>query len=66
MSKRMEAPGGRISLRLELDKDSEPISGRLVAANGTEEEFEGLLALAAAIERQVHQDESGGVSSARV
>jgi hypothetical protein len=50
--------GGRILLRLELDKDSEPLSGRLIAANGTEEEFEGLLALAAAIERQVRQDES--------
>jgi hypothetical protein len=52
------AGGGRILLRLELDRGSEPISGRLVAANGTEEEFQGLLALAAAIERQVHQDDS--------
>ena len=43
--------GGRIPLRLELDKGSEPISGRLVAADGSAEEFTGWLALAAAIER---------------
>jgi hypothetical protein len=53
----LEARGGRISLRLELDKGSEPISGRLVAADGTEEEFEGLLALAAALERAVGEVE---------
>ena len=62
-----EVRGGRISLRLELDRGSQPISGRLVAANGTEEEFEGLLELAALIEKLGHsQDETGGVSSARV
>jgi hypothetical protein len=43
--------GDRIPLRLELDKGSEPISGRLVAADGLVEEFRGWLALAAAIER---------------
>ncbi len=46
-----EVHGGRISLRLELNEGSEPISGRLVTADGTEEEFNGWLALAAAIER---------------
>lgn len=62
-----ETRGDRIALRLELDEGSQPISGSLVAADGSEEEFEGLLALAAAIERQVHsEDENGGVSSARV
>jgi len=63
-----EVRGDRISLRLELDQGSEPITGRLVAADGTEDEFEGLLALAAAIERHAHsqEDGSGGVSSARV
>jgi len=45
-----EVRGGRISLRLELDPGSEPISGRLVAADGSAEEFTGWLALAAAIE----------------
>jgi hypothetical protein len=50
MSKRF--PGsGRIALRLELEQGSEPISGRLVAADGTEEAFTGWLELAAAIER---------------
>jgi len=44
----------RISLRLELNAGSEPISGRLVTADGTEEEFNGWLALAAAIERAAH------------
>jgi hypothetical protein len=64
---RSEVRGDRISLRLELDKGSEPISGCLVAADGTEEEFEGLLELAALIERLGHsQDDTGGVSSARV
>jgi hypothetical protein len=53
----LEARGGRISLRLELDKGSEPISGRLVGADGTEEEFKGLLALAAALERAVGEVE---------
>jgi hypothetical protein len=46
-----EVHGDRISLRLELDRGSEPISGRLIAADGSEVEFQGLLALAAAIER---------------
>ncbi len=53
----LEARGGRILLRLELEEGSEPISGRLVAADGTEEEFEGLLALAAALERAVGEVE---------
>lgn len=52
-----EVRGGRILLTLELDKGSEPISGRLVAADGTEVAFEGLLALAAAIERAAHEIE---------
>ncbi len=43
--------GERIPLRLELDKGSEPISGRLVVADSLVEEFRGWLALAAAIER---------------
>jgi len=42
--------GGRISLQLELIQGSEPLSGRLVAADGSAEEFIGWLALAAAIE----------------
>ena len=42
---------GRILLRLELDEGSEPISGRLVAADGTEAGFKGWLELATAIER---------------
>lgn len=45
---------GRISLRLELNEGSEPISGSLVTADGTTEEFSGWLALAAAIERAAH------------
>jgi hypothetical protein len=45
---------GRILLRLELDPGSEPISGSLVTAEGTEEEFSGWLTLAAAIERAAH------------
>jgi hypothetical protein len=62
-----EGRGDRILLRLELEEGSQPISGSLVAADGTEEQFEGLLALAAAIERHAHsEDETGGVSSARV
>ena len=44
----------RIVLRLELDNGSEPISGVLVSADGTEEAFNGWLALAAAIERAAH------------
>ena len=47
-----------------LERDAE-LGVLATAADGAEEEFEGLLALAAAIERQVHQD-GGGVSSARV
>lgn len=43
--------GDRISLRLELDQGSEPISGTLVAADGPAAEFRGWLELAAAIER---------------
>ena len=43
--------GGRTSLRLELEPGSEPISGRLVAADGTLVEFTGWLELAAAIEQ---------------
>jgi hypothetical protein len=59
--------GDHFSLTLELQKGSEPISGRLVAADGEGEEFTGWLGLAAAIERLVHpEDGSGGVSSARV
>lgn len=45
------ARDGLISLRLELTPGSEPVSGRLVAADGSVEEFVGWLALAAAIER---------------
>lgn len=49
-----------------LERDAElGVLATAVAADGAGEEFEGLLALAAAIERQVHQD-GGGVSSARV
>ncbi|MDX6585831.1 MAG: hypothetical protein QOI31_304 [Solirubrobacterales bacterium] len=55
----MTTPNGdRISLRLELDKGSEPLSGRLYTADGTDEEFSGWLALAAAIERVVHIEET--------
>ncbi len=48
----------RILLRLELDEGSEPISGLLIGADGTEEAFNGWLALAAAIERATHAIDS--------
>ncbi|MDQ2675549.1 MAG: hypothetical protein M3Y34_01970 [Actinomycetota bacterium] len=51
--------GGRISLRLELESGSEPISGRLVAADGAEVEFTGWLELAAAIERHAQPEATG-------
>jgi len=52
------ARGGRISLRLELDPGSEPISGLLVAADESAVEFNGWLELAAAIERAATQMET--------
>jgi len=55
--------GGRISLRLELDQGSEPISGRLAATDGPVEEFRGWLELAAAIERLAS---NGSQSEAKV
>lgn len=57
--------GGRISLRLELDQGSEPISGRLAAADGPAEEFQGWLELAAALERLVTKDSRAGEDVAR-
>ena len=53
--------GDRISLRLELDQGLEPISGRLVAAEGDGEEFVGWLGLGTALEKL-----TGNGNSARI
>jgi hypothetical protein len=50
--------GDRIALTLELDRDAEPISGRLVAPDGSGEEFVGWLGLGTALQRLTAEDES--------
>jgi hypothetical protein len=47
---------GRHVLRLELDRGSDPISGRLITADGAAEDFAGWLALAGAIERATQSE----------
>jgi hypothetical protein len=51
----------RIALRLELDRDAEPISGRLTGPEGVGAEFVGWLALSAALERLVKSKRKGDV-----
>jgi len=51
--------GGRIPVRLELDRGADPISGRLTDPDGTGEEFVGWLALSAALERRITGSEGG-------
>lgn len=41
--------GDRVSLRLDLDRGAEPVSGRLSAADGRSEEFVGWIGLGTAL-----------------